>query len=86
MRCAACVWLIERRVQALPGVLEVLLNVSSERLGCAGTRRCARSATCCAPCTRSATAPIPTTRSATASSSNGPAASCFASCSSPAWR
>jgi len=32
IRCAACVWLIERRVNALPGVLESLLNVGSERL------------------------------------------------------
>ena len=32
IRCAACIWLIERRVNALPGVLESLLNVSSERL------------------------------------------------------
>ncbi len=32
IRCAACVWLIERRVDAVPGVIESLLNVSSERL------------------------------------------------------
>jgi len=32
IRCAACVWLIERRVNAVPGVLESLLNVSSDRL------------------------------------------------------
>ncbi|WP_296947590.1 heavy metal translocating P-type ATPase [uncultured Massilia sp.] len=32
IRCAACVWLIERRVAALPGVQEVLLNVATERL------------------------------------------------------
>ena len=32
IRCAACVWLIERRIDALPGVIESLLNVSSERL------------------------------------------------------
>jgi len=32
IRCAACVWLIERRVNAVPGVTEALLNVSSERL------------------------------------------------------
>jgi len=32
MRCAACVWLIERRVGALPGVTHVLLNVATERL------------------------------------------------------
>ena len=32
MRCAACVWLIERRVGALPGVTDVLLNVATERL------------------------------------------------------
>ena len=32
IRCAACVWLIERRVAALPGVEEVLLNVAGERL------------------------------------------------------
>jgi len=32
IRCAACVWLIERRVSALPGVQESLLNVSTERL------------------------------------------------------
>jgi len=32
IRCAACVWLIERRVAALPGVLEASLNVSAARL------------------------------------------------------
>ena len=32
IRCAACVWLIERRVAALPGVAEALLNVATERL------------------------------------------------------
>jgi P-type Cu2+ transporter len=32
IRCAACVWLIERRVAVLPGVQEVLLNVATERL------------------------------------------------------
>jgi Cu2+-exporting ATPase len=32
IRCAACVWLIERRVAALPGVTEALLNVATERL------------------------------------------------------
>ena len=32
IRCAACVWLIERRIQAVPGVREALLNVSTERL------------------------------------------------------
>jgi Cu2+-exporting ATPase len=32
IRCAACVWLIERRVHALPGVTEALLNVATERL------------------------------------------------------
>jgi len=32
MRCAACVWLIERRVGALAGVTHVLLNVATERL------------------------------------------------------
>lgn len=32
IRCAACVWLIERRVAALPGVLEATLNVSTARL------------------------------------------------------
>jgi len=32
IRCAACVWLIERRVASLPGVAEVLLNVATERL------------------------------------------------------
>jgi Cu2+-exporting ATPase len=32
IRCAACVWLVERRVAALPGVREVLLNVATERL------------------------------------------------------
>ena len=32
IRCAACVWLIERRVAALPGVLEATLNVSAARL------------------------------------------------------
>jgi Cu2+-exporting ATPase len=32
IRCAACVWLIERRVNALPGVTDALLNVATERL------------------------------------------------------
>jgi Cu2+-exporting ATPase len=32
IRCAACVWLIERRVGALPGVTDALLNVATERL------------------------------------------------------
>jgi Cu2+-exporting ATPase len=32
IRCAACVWLVERRVQAVAGVLEATLNVSSGRL------------------------------------------------------
>jgi Cu2+-exporting ATPase len=32
IRCAACVWLIEHRIAALPGVSEVLLNVATERL------------------------------------------------------
>ena len=32
IRCAACVWLIERRLAALPGVREVALNVATERL------------------------------------------------------
>jgi len=32
IRCAACVWLIERRVAALPGVLDATLNVSAARL------------------------------------------------------
>ncbi|MFC5460759.1 heavy metal translocating P-type ATPase [Massilia niabensis] len=32
IRCAACVWLIERRIDALPGVLEAALNVSARRL------------------------------------------------------
>ncbi|THC39363.1 heavy metal translocating P-type ATPase [Massilia sp. Mn16-1_5] len=32
IRCAACVWLIERRVAALPGVLDATLNVSTARL------------------------------------------------------
>jgi Cu2+-exporting ATPase len=32
MRCAACVWLIERRVAALPGVASSVLNVATERL------------------------------------------------------
>jgi Cu2+-exporting ATPase len=32
LRCAACVWLIERRVAALPGVESVVLNVATERL------------------------------------------------------
>jgi len=32
LRCAACVWLIERRVAALPGVQSALLNVANERL------------------------------------------------------
>ena len=32
IRCAACVWLIERRVAALAGVTEALLNVATERL------------------------------------------------------
>jgi Cu2+-exporting ATPase len=32
LRCAACVWLIERRVAALPGVEAAVLNVAAERL------------------------------------------------------
>jgi Cu2+-exporting ATPase len=32
IRCAACVWLIERRVGTLPGVAEALLNVATERM------------------------------------------------------
>jgi Cu2+-exporting ATPase len=32
IRCAACVWLIERRLAHLPGVLEANLNVATERL------------------------------------------------------
>ena len=32
IRCAACVWLIERRLARLPGVLDVDLNVATERL------------------------------------------------------
>jgi Cu2+-exporting ATPase len=32
LRCAACVWLIERRVAALPGVASSVLNVATERL------------------------------------------------------
>ena len=32
IRCAACVWLIERRLQQVPGVLDVSLNVATERL------------------------------------------------------
>jgi P-type Cu2+ transporter len=32
IRCAACVWLIERHVGALPGVAQALLNVATERL------------------------------------------------------
>jgi len=32
IRCAACVWLIERRLQQAPGVLDASLNVATERL------------------------------------------------------
>ncbi|NRR29411.1 cadmium-translocating P-type ATPase [Oxalobacteraceae bacterium] len=32
IRCAACVWLIERRLLELPGVLAASLNVATERL------------------------------------------------------
>lgn len=32
IRCAACVWLIERRLQQVPGVLDASLNVATERL------------------------------------------------------
>lgn len=32
IRCAACVWLIERRLERLPGVREAALNVATERL------------------------------------------------------
>jgi Cu2+-exporting ATPase len=32
IRCAACVWLIERRLARLPGVADVALNVATERL------------------------------------------------------
>jgi Cu2+-exporting ATPase len=32
IRCAACVWLIERRLARLPGMRDVALNVATERL------------------------------------------------------
>lgn len=32
IRCAACVWLIERRLGAVPGVQSISLNVATERL------------------------------------------------------
>ena len=32
IRCAACVWLIERRIEAVPGVREARLNVTARRL------------------------------------------------------
>jgi Cu2+-exporting ATPase len=32
IRCAACVWLVERRLAQLPGVLQANLNVATERL------------------------------------------------------
>ena len=32
IRCAACVWLIERRLARLPGVRQVAMNVATERL------------------------------------------------------
>ena len=32
IRCAACVWLIERRLRSLPGMLEADINVASGRL------------------------------------------------------
>ncbi|MET3137375.1 Cu2+-exporting ATPase [Undibacterium sp. GrIS 1.2] len=32
IRCAACVWLVERRLSKLPGILSADLNVSSEKL------------------------------------------------------
>ncbi len=32
IRCAACVWLIERRLACLPGIQKVHLNVATERL------------------------------------------------------
>jgi Cu2+-exporting ATPase len=32
LRCAACVWLIERRMAVLPGVESAVLNVATERL------------------------------------------------------
>ncbi len=32
IRCSACVWLIERRVAAVPGVRSINLNVATERL------------------------------------------------------
>jgi Cu2+-exporting ATPase len=32
IRCAACVWLVERRLAHLPGVVEANLNVATERL------------------------------------------------------
>jgi Cu2+-exporting ATPase len=43
LRCAACVWLIERRVAALPGVQSAVLNVATERL------HVRWDATCCRP-------------------------------------
>ena len=32
IRCAACVWLVERRLARLPGVLSAAMNVATERL------------------------------------------------------
>ncbi|MES2126734.1 MAG: heavy metal translocating P-type ATPase [Pseudomonadota bacterium] len=32
IRCAACVWLIEKRLLALPGILSAQMNVATERL------------------------------------------------------
>ena len=37
VHCAACVWLIERELQAMPGVLSVSLNLTILRLKVAGT-------------------------------------------------
>ncbi|MDY7578989.1 heavy metal translocating P-type ATPase [Herbaspirillum sp. RTI4] len=38
IRCGACVWLIERRLARLPGVLSVDMNVATERLQMRWTR------------------------------------------------
>ena len=86
IRCAACVWLIERQLHRIPGVLEASLNVATERLFVRWDAAVCRPSTMLRTLRAIGYPPIPTMRAATASSSNARAKSCFASCSWPAWR
>jgi Cu2+-exporting ATPase len=84
LRCAACVWLIERRVAALPGVETAVMNVATERLHVRWDP--AGPATSWPPCVRSATPPIPTTPPVTALNWSAPASRCCGACSLPGCR